>query len=268
MLPFLDLNGDYIQLNNFYLNEDSILRCYQDGEFDVEAYTKYKHDQLCAEIEATQQVLHNNRHNMAISESESVHAPPKKRMKRIILSRRTEDGELVAIPPTESLWYNLYISCPQTNDKRFLQKFRHRFRLPYHKFVSILEEATNENWFPKWADRKLLNGKRHTPLSLLILGSLRYLGRGFTFDDCEECTAISEEVHHTFFHEFIAFGITTLFNGYDISPTTAKEAPDHLAEFEMAGMPSWDGTHVVHERFSDRLTRLHKGCKSKTPTSV
>jgi hypothetical protein len=25
---------------------------------------------------------------------------------------------------------------------------------------------------------------------------------------------------------------------------------------------------VVHERFSDRLTRLHKGCKSKTPTSV
>jgi hypothetical protein len=140
--------------------------------------------------------------------------------------------------------------------------------LPYHKFVSILEEATIENWFPKWADRKLLNGKRHTPLSLLILGSLRYLGCGFTFDDCEECTAISEEVHHTFFHEFIAFGITTLFNGYDISPTTAKEAPDHLAEFEMAGMPSWDGTHVVHERFSDRLTRLHKGCKSKTPTSV
>jgi hypothetical protein len=144
--------------------------------------------------------------------------------------------------------------------------------LPYHKFVSILEEATIENWFPKWADRKLLNGKRHTPLSLLILGSLRYLGRGFTFDDCEECTAISEEVHHTFFHEFIAFGSTTLFNGYDISPTTAKEAPDHLAEFEMAGMPgcvgSWDGTHVVHERCSDRLTRLHKGCKSKTPTSV
>ena len=114
MLPFLDLNGDYFQLNNFYLNEDSILRCYQDGEFDVEAYTKYKHDQLCAEIEATQQVLHNNRHNMAISiESESVYAPPKKRMKRIILARRTEDGELVAISPTESLWYNLYISCPR-----------------------------------------------------------------------------------------------------------------------------------------------------------
>ena len=104
----------------------------------------------------------------------------------------------------------------------------------------------------------------------MILGSLRYLGCGFTFDDCEECTAISKEVHRTFFHEFIAFGSTTLFNRYVITPTTAKEARDHLTEFEMAGMPgcvgSWDGTHVVHERCSARLSRLHKGCKSKNPT--
>jgi hypothetical protein len=105
MMSILDLNGDDFQHNNFYLNEDSILRCYHDGKLDVEAYTKYKHDQLYAEIDATQQMLHNNRQNMAISiESESVHDPSKKPMKQIILTRRTEYGDLVANPPTESLW--------------------------------------------------------------------------------------------------------------------------------------------------------------------
>jgi len=50
--------------------------------------------------------------------------PPekKRRKKRIILARRTEDGELEAIPPQESLWWHMYISCPQRNDRRFLQK--------------------------------------------------------------------------------------------------------------------------------------------------
>ena len=47
-------------------------------------------------------------------------------------------------------------------------------------------------------------GKRGAPLSLLILGALRYLGRGWTFADLEENTAISIETHRTFFHEFVA----------------------------------------------------------------
>ena len=42
-----------------------------------------------------------------------------------------------------------------------------------------------------------------SPLELLILESLRYLGRGYTFDDLEVCTAISEELHRVFFHQFI-----------------------------------------------------------------
>jgi hypothetical protein len=109
-----------------------------------------------------------------------------------------------------------------------------------------------------------------SPLGLLILGSLRYLGRGFTFDDCEESTAISEEVHRVFFHKFIEVGKTVLFEKWVIAPSNAAEAKDHLREFEMAGMPgciaSFDGTHVVHEKCSYRLNRLHKGCKSKNTT--
>jgi hypothetical protein len=40
----------------------------------------------------------------------------------------------------------------------------------------------------------------------MILTSLWYLGRGWTFDDCEEATAVSEDVCCVFFHEFICFG--------------------------------------------------------------
>jgi hypothetical protein len=54
--------------------------------------------------------------------------------------------------------------------------------------------------------------------SVVDLRKSNYLGRGFTFDDCEECTAISEDVHRVFFHEFINVGSTTLFDRYVITP--------------------------------------------------
>jgi hypothetical protein len=57
----------------------------------------------------------------------------------------------------------------------------------------------------------------------LILGALRYLGRGWTFDDCEESTAIGEETHRVFFHEFIQIGSPVLFKKYVLTPASAEE---------------------------------------------
>ena len=42
------------------------------------------------------------------------------------------------------------------------------------------------------------NNEKVSPVELLVLGSLRYLGCGWTFDDCEESTAIDKEVHRRF----------------------------------------------------------------------
>jgi hypothetical protein len=210
--------------------------------------------------------------NTDSEEDEQNPSPPtekKTRTKRIILARRTEDGELVAIPPTESCWYGQYIDCPQVNDSRFLSKFRARFRLPYDSFVEFVQEAKNEMWFPRWMGCDA-TGKPASPVELLILGSLRYLGRGCTFDDSEEHTAISEEVHRTFFHCFIEVGSTILFDKYVRTPVTVEEMRNHTHEFEMAGMPgtlgSSDATHILHEKCSYRLRRLHLGGKSKHPT--
>ena len=52
-------------------------------------------------------------------------------------------------------------------------------------------------------------------MELLILGLLGYLNRGWTFDICEESTAIDSDVHRSFFRVFIKFGSTVLYkNGF------------------------------------------------------
>ena len=51
-------------------------------------------------------------------------------------------------------------------------------------------------WYPGTVNA---GGNPASPIELLVLGTLRYLGRGFTFDDLEEVTLVSEEVHRIFF---------------------------------------------------------------------
>jgi hypothetical protein len=193
----------------------------------------------------------------------------KTREKRIILARRTPEGELEEIPPTESLWWHMYVSCPQYDDPKFIRKFRRRFRLPYTQFTTFVEEAKKENWFPRWMGKDA-TGKNASPLELLILGAFRYLGRGFTFDDLEEVTAISEEVHRQFFHKFIEVGSTTLYEKYVTAPQNEKELEEHMHEFIRAGMPgafaSMDATHIIHDMCNWRSRRAHVGHKSKYAT--
>ncbi len=44
-----------------------------------------------------------------------------------------------------------------------------------------------------------LKTKKVSQVELLLLGTLRYLGCGWTFDDCEESTAIDKDAHCYFF---------------------------------------------------------------------
>jgi hypothetical protein len=73
-------------------------------------------------------------------------------------------------------------------------------------------------------------------MCLLLLCALRYLGRGWTSDDLSENTAISEEVIRIFFHRFIEFGSTVLFEKFVTSPKTAEDAKAHMGEFAQAGL--------------------------------
>ena len=139
----------------------------------------------------------------------------------MILARRIENGDLEAIPPTESMWYHAYILCPQSGDIHFLNKFCQRFHLPYESYLEFVEDAKEGKWFPRWMGTDM-NGKESSPLELLILGAFRYLGREFIFDDCEGGTAISQKVHRLFFHKFIEVRSTVLYDKY-VQPVTTKE---------------------------------------------
>ena len=141
--------------------------------------------------------------------------------------------------------------------------------MPHASFLELVADARAGNWFPSWMGTNCA-GKPASPLELMILGSLRYLGRGWTFDDCEEATAVGEETHRRFFHQFIRVGATILFFKYVRAPRTTAEVLTHMEEFNLAGLPgacaSTDATSIVHEMCSHRLQRVHKGFKTKHPT--
>ena len=109
-----------------------------------------------------------------------------------------------------------------------------------------------------------------SPLELLILGAFRYLGRGLTFDDLEESTAISEEVHRNFLRKFIEVGSTILYEKWVKAPQSEEEVKEHMYEFLLAGLPgafgSTDATHIVHELCRWNKKRAHIGFKSKHAT--
>ena len=244
----------------------SLLSCFTDGdgdggEVDVEKYLQRRKRLMC----------HFDDHDGLDPDSDEDLAPPskKRRLSFPILARQTEDGDLEVISPTDSIWYLLYVSCPNVDCKRFQRKFRRRFRMPYESFRTFCLDARAACWFPRWMGCDA-TGKKSSPLELLILGSLRYLGRGWTFDDCEESTAISEEVHRTFFHQFILIGSTVLFDRYVLTPRTKEDVEKHMEEFKLAGLPgacgSSDATCIMHEMCSHRLQRIHKGHKSKSAT--
>lgn len=83
-------------------------------------------------------------------------------------------------------------------------------------------------------------------------------------------TAVSEDAHRVFFDCLIKVCRTVLSDKYHTIPTNTEEAKCHMWEFEMTGLPgctgSFDATHVVHEKCSYWLNRMHNGCKSKHTT--
>ena len=79
-------------------------------------------------------------------------APPSKKHRLSFpkLARRTEDGDLEVISPTDSIWYLLYVSCPNVDCKRFQRKFCRRFCMPYESFRTFCLDARAAGWFPWW----------------------------------------------------------------------------------------------------------------------
>ena len=243
----------------------SVLQCTRPGGgLDARkfaAYQQWQGDETLARLRAAAD---------RVDEAAEVLPPSKRKRSSIggLSFVEIETGRIVKLAPTDSNWYKLYVSG-RPAEAHGLAKFRRRFRLPYHKYLELVADAKAQDWFPRVGKADAL-GKVGAPLELLILGALRYLGRGWTFDDLEESTAISAEVHRVFLHHFVKIGATVLFEKYVVMPTTRELAETCMREYEEAGMPgalgSGDGTHITMEKCSARLKNSHLGGKSTFPT--
>ena len=190
----------------------------------------------------------------------------KTRKRRGLIARKTEDGELEILTPQESSWWLMYVdNVLVQEEKHYQHKFRQRFRLPYQNYKELVKDCKEDDHFARWQHPNAA-GKVASPIELLVLGALRYLGRGWTFDDLEESTAIARDVHRCFFHAFIDFGSTVLYERYVNAPLSWEEAKHHMAEFTEAGLAggvgSSDCTNVVSEKCEYRLKNNHIGAKS------
>lgn len=170
-----------------------------------------------------------------------------------------------------SAFYQLYIATSEFNETDSRRKlFKRRFRVSYQWFLDFLENAETECYFPGWGEtdengmlRTDALGNRSKPLSLLLLASLRFLGRNVTFDDMAESTLISETTLRTFFVDAFIPGMMSKFVPQHLPDFTMTELTEALESYERVGFPgcigSLDVTHVrlenCYKNLGERLIR-------------
>ena len=76
-------------------------------------------------------------------------APNKRRKKKCVMARCTEDGELEPIKPTDTSWYLVYVNNSLVNDERFQVKFRNHFCLPHANFLVLVEDCKDQEVFSR-----------------------------------------------------------------------------------------------------------------------
>ena len=253
----------------FQQSANSLLHCLnKDGKMDINLYTKFQRNQdeeEAEDLEIFQSIVRqiNLEEGILDDDVNNVCEQPKKRAKRCVLEYMV-DGIRKPCPPEHSPWYLQFLSAgtETLQSKRSLKKFRQQFRLPYESYWKLLDLILAH---PKHFKRHM--GGNSKPIELLLLGTLRYLGRGWMFDDLEGTTGISRDVHRTFFHTFIAFGRTTLYNKYVRRPTLQEIISYHTREYNLAGLHgsigSTDGVHIMCEKIPQAVRNQHLGHKIK-----
>mmetsp|Transcript_42182 Transcript_42182/g.89729 ORF Transcript_42182/g.89729 Transcript_42182/m.89729 type:complete len:227 (+) Transcript_42182:266-946(+) len=126
--------------------------------------------------------------------------------------RDPADGSIKKFGPHDTEWYWMYVESPDVDNLKFRRKFCRRFRCSYQSFQKHLADVKGSDLFKTWSDGACdAAGRRSSPIELLVLGALRYIGRGWCFDDLEEQTCIGEETHRKFMHVYLFWGSTTLY---------------------------------------------------------
>lgn len=151
--------------------------------------------------------------------------------------------------------------------------FRRRFAVPFSMFKNIVEEARS------WVSMKgILNEKlgdfrmdcrgiEGVPLELKILGALRMMAKGCSFDAIAELSGMSISTMQPFFHFFLNKFCEVYREAWIKYPKTPEEAADNLEVYRRLGFPgavgSVDCTHVLWERCPAQFQSTYTGKEKK-----
>jgi hypothetical protein len=123
--------------------------------------------------------------------------------------------------------------------------------------------------FEQWNDRTDCTGSASTPIELLVLATLKILGRDWKFDDFEDIIGVSYTTIRLFFHKFCKYGATELYSMYVKYPQTRDELYHHMHKYTQLGLNgcvgSMDATHVDSGRIPGSLIQGHSSFKSNHP---
>ena len=103
------------------------------------------------------------------------------------MRRKYYHYQYISSKSKESNWYREYVLNTSGNLFSVDNRKAIKFRLPFSSFTEVMVDIRRDKWFPnnEVCDCRGIMG---VPVDLLVFGSLRYLGRGWTFDDLEEAT--------------------------------------------------------------------------------
>ena len=244
--------------------------CFVDGKFDLARYLYYSR-----RMDEIDNQFYNNFSNLiskkrkyeSIEHSSNVKKDHTRSVKKHKLLVRNSDGSLRELRPEDTIWYLIYVSNPPNSD-RMLKLFRNRFRIPYSYFIDLANEISNHDLFSRWRCKDAV-GTSPSNIKLLLLGSLRYLGRSWTFDDVSESNGISREVNRVFFLHFIEYGTTVLYKKHVIDAAKSLNISEQESLFRLAGfngcIGSADATHVIMLKCASWASLSHKGFKLNLP---
>jgi hypothetical protein len=248
----------------------SLLQCFdEDGEISLEKFFAYRRKQ---DEELQQENDRLQMRDFERGDDVPLHAQRQirvRRFKRHPSAILLPSGETFQVNPRSSVWYTMYVGSPAIDDRNFHKMFGLRFRVPYNFFISLSQEMKINAAFERWSGQPNCTGTPSTPIELLILASLRILGRDWKLDDFQETIGVSHMTIRLFFHKFCEYGATVLYDRYVKCPQSRDELYNHMQEYSRLGLNgcvgSMDTTHVQSCQIPGELVQAHSSFKSSHP---
>ena len=146
----------------------------------------------------------------------------------------------------QSCWYLFLQRDFSDLDSRNSKIFRNRFTVPHQLYQQLLLLA--EEWFPQ---KKLdVCLRENTPIFLKLLGTLRMLGKGCSWDLLYELSGVSGEVHRKWTHEFLYKFSQEMYPIHVHGPRDTDELNTVTSLYAAVGFPGCIGsTDCVHIRW-------------------